>query len=84
MKYFFASFLLLLLNFLYSAYSLNVAKEYAKKVSELKRERERGILLKAEIEKHVNYKTVKNYAESAGFRPVDWSKVKVVKSAPQE
>ncbi len=84
MKYLLLASLLLLFNLLYSAYSLNVARNYAKKVSELKKEKEKSLTLKAEIEKYVNYKTVKNYAESSGFSPIDWSKVKVVKTSTQE
>ncbi|MFN7065911.1 MAG: hypothetical protein ACK4OF_07175 [Aquificaceae bacterium] len=80
MKYILLSLLLLVLNLLYSAYSINLSKSYARKVSELKRERERSLLLKAEIERYVNYKTVKEYAHSTGFTPIDWSRVKVVKS----
>jgi len=37
--------------------------------------------LKAEVEELVNYKTVKSYAESAGFEPIDWSKVRIVRSS---
>ncbi|MEJ5339670.1 MAG: hypothetical protein ACK42C_06000 [Aquificaceae bacterium] len=84
MKYFLAASLLLLLNFLYSAYSIDVARDYARKVSELKREKEKSLTIKAEIEKYVNYRTVKSYAESAGFSPVDWNRVKVVRSSVQE
>ncbi len=79
MKYIMLSALLLLVNLLYSAYSINLSKTYAKKVSELKREKERSLILKAQTEEHINYKTAKEYAQSAGFRPIDWSKVKVVK-----
>lgn len=82
MKYLLFAVLLLLINYLYSAYSLSVSREYARKVTELKRERERGLLLQAEIERYVNYRTAKSYAESAGLGPVDWSKVKVVKFSP--
>lgn len=81
MKYLLISLLLLVLNYLYSAYSIDVSREYAKKVSELKREKERSLILKAEVEKHINYKTAKSYAESEGFSPVDWSRVKLVKSS---
>ncbi len=80
MKYIFFSSLLLLLNLLYSAYSLSVSKNYTEKLRELKREKEKILLLKVEIEKHVNYKTVKDYAKVTGFNPIDWSKVKVVKT----
>lgn len=83
MKYLIASALLLLLNLLYSAYSLNVAKDYARKVYELKKEKEKALTIKAQIESYVNYATVKRYAESVGLVPVDWSRVKVVKT-PQE
>ncbi len=84
MKYLIWAFLLLLFNLLYSSYSLNVARDYAKKVSELKREKERSLTLKAEIEKHINYKTVKSYAKSSGLSPIDWSRIKVVKSSTGE
>ncbi len=84
MKYLLATSLLFLLNLLYSAYSVDVAKEYTKKVSELKRERERSLILKAEIEKYINYKTAKSYAEASGFSPVDWNRVKVVKTSTGE
>ncbi len=84
MRYFLATFVLLLLNFIYSAYSINVAREYAKKVADLKREREKGLVLKADMESYVNYRTVKIYAESFGFSPIDWSRVKVVKSSTRE
>lgn len=83
MRYMFATFLLLLLNFLYSAHSIDVARDYARKVSELKKEKEKSLTLKVEIEKHVNYRTAKTYAESAGFSPVDWNRVKVVKSSQE-
>ncbi|WPM31572.1 hypothetical protein IAE16_07035 [Hydrogenobacter sp. T-2] len=84
MKYLILASLLLMFNLLYSSYSLNVARDYAKKVSELKREKERSLTLKAEIEKHINYKTVKSYAESSGLSPIDWSRIKVVKSSTGE
>ncbi|MFN3471504.1 MAG: hypothetical protein ACK4LT_01535 [Aquificaceae bacterium] len=80
MKYLWLSLALLGINLLYSAYSIDLSKDYAKKVSELKREKEKSLRLKAEIEELVNYKTVKGYAESAGFEPIDWSKVKIVKN----
>lgn len=79
MKYILLSALLLLANLLYSAYSINLSKNYAEKVRELKREKERYLTLKAQIEQQINYKTVKEYVQSAGFKPVDWSKIKVVK-----
>jgi|GEM_PF-765203 len=84
MRYLLLAFLLLLFNLLYSAYSLNVARDYAKKVSELKKEKERSLTLKAEIEKHINYKTVKSYAESSGLSTIDWSRIKVVKDSTGE
>ncbi len=84
MRYLLLTSFFLLLNFLYSAYSLHVAKDYAKKVSEMKREKERSLVLKANIEKHINYKTVKSYVESGGFSPVDWDRVKVVKATTRE
>ncbi|MDW8066522.1 MAG: hypothetical protein RMI50_02465 [Aquificaceae bacterium] len=79
MRYLVLCLFLLGINFMYSAYSIKVSKDYAKKVSELKREKERSLILKAEIEKHVNYRTAKNYAEASGFGPVNWSRVKIVK-----
>ncbi|MEN3027852.1 MAG: hypothetical protein ABDH29_01185 [Aquificaceae bacterium] len=79
MRYLLLSLLLLAINYLYSAYSIDVSKEYTRKVSELKRERERSLILKAELEKHVNYRTAKVYAESSGFGPIDWSRVRLVK-----
>lgn len=81
MKYIILSIILLCLNYIYSAYSLSVSKDYAKKVQELKKEKERSLILKAELEKHINYKTAKDYAESAGFSPVDWGRVKLVKAS---
>lgn len=71
MRYLWLSLILLGVNFLYSAYSIDLSKDYAKKVSELKKEKERSLKLKAEVEELVNYKTVKSYAESAGFEPID-------------
>ncbi|MCS6998961.1 MAG: hypothetical protein N2648_01040 [Aquificaceae bacterium] len=81
MRYLLLSLLLLGINYLYSAYSIDVSKEYARKVSELKKEKERSLILKAELERHVNYRTAKVYAESAGFGPIDWSRVRLVKVA---
>lgn len=82
MRYLWLSLMFLGVNLLYSAYTIDLSKDYAKKVSELKREKERSLKLKAEIEALVNYKTAKSYAESTGFEPIDWSKVRIVKSSP--
>lgn len=81
MKYLILCVLLLGINCIYSAYTIKVSREYANNVSELKREKERSLTLKAELEKYVNYRTAKVYAESSGFSPIDWSKVKVVKAS---
>lgn len=79
MKYLFFSLALLALNLLYSAYSISVSRDYARKVSELKREKEKSLMLRVEVDRHVNYRTAKGYARSAGFSPVDWNRVRVVK-----
>jgi hypothetical protein len=78
-RYFFLSLLLLFINLLYSSYAVKTARDYARKVSMLKKERERGLILRAEIERLINYPVVKNYAEDKGFSPVDWNRIKVVK-----
>lgn len=80
MKYILLTIALLSINLLYSAYSINLSKNYAKKISQLKREKEKSLLLKVEIEKHINYRTVKDYAQLTGFNPIDWSKVRIVKT----
>ncbi|MCY0866082.1 MAG: hypothetical protein AB1353_04055 [Aquificota bacterium] len=82
MRYLWLSLMFLGINLLYSAYTIDLSKDYAKKVAELKREKEKSLKLKAQIEELINYKTAKSYAESIGFEPIDWSKVKIVKSSP--
>lgn len=78
MKYFVAGILLLIVNLIYSSYAIYVSKDYAKKLSQLKLEKEKNLKLKAQIEKNVNYTSVKSYVEKAGFSPVDWSQVRVI------
>ncbi len=80
MKYFVGFITLMLANLLYSSYTIKVSKDYTKKVSMLKQEKEKNMKLKALIEKEVNYKTAKEYTNKAGYITVDWSKVRVVRS----
>ena len=78
MKYLALSLFLIVLNLLYSSWSIHIFKEYAKSFKSYKRETEKNLKLKAQIEGMVNYTSAKDYANSKGFTPIDWNKVTLV------
>ena len=78
MKYIALSLFLIVLNFLYSSWSIHTFKEYAKSFKSYRREVEKNLKLIAQIEGMVNYTSAKDYANSKGFTPIDWNKVTLV------
>ncbi|RMH80195.1 MAG: hypothetical protein D6674_04970 [Acidobacteria bacterium] len=80
MRYLVAGIFLLIVNLIYSSYAIHVSKDYAKKLSQLKQEKDKHLKIKAQIEKSVNYTSVKSYVEKTGFNPIDWSQVRVIRA----
>ncbi|WP_029551241.1 hypothetical protein [Thermocrinis jamiesonii] len=78
MRYIVLSILLITLNFLYSAYSIRVAKEYASKLTELRKELEKNLSLRVSYSNAVNYLKAKEWTKERGFIPVSWDKVSLI------
>ncbi|WP_448587763.1 hypothetical protein [Thermocrinis sp.] len=78
MRYILLSIILLVLNFLYSAYSLKIARDYVNKTMELKRESEERLLLKVRYSKAISYPEAKRWTHERGFVPVNWEKVNLI------
>ncbi len=78
MRYFLISVLLLVINLMYASYAIKVSKEYTKKLSELRLQKERELKSNAEIEERINYSVAKEYARRNGFVPIDWRRVRIV------
>ncbi|MFN3813105.1 MAG: hypothetical protein ACK4SM_00585, partial [Aquificaceae bacterium] len=72
MRYFFISVLFLIVNLIYASYAIKVSKEYTKKLSELRFQKERELKLHAKIEERINYSVAKEYVKRKGFVSIDW------------
>jgi hypothetical protein len=75
MKLLIVSFLLLILNILYSSYVKYEHYKQAKMIVKIKDLKAENLELEAYITNKINYYSVKDFAEGKNYQPVSWNDI---------